>query len=168
MTTADPDGMEPHETGARLAAAYAGRVGTMRDIGLAHDGLEVAAIGFRAEGGHVTGIVLTPWFMNLVRVAGVEPLPDATEGGTVSYSYPAGAIDFTVGHAPGFGRMDAVSLFSPMFEFEDQAAALATAEATLDELFRAAEPAPPLAAPRPSEPAPSRRGLLFGRGGDAR
>jgi hypothetical protein len=77
------------------------------------------------------------------------------------------------GEAP-FGPFEACSLFSPMLEFEDHAAALATARAVLDHLRAgapgagalAAKGAPPCPAPAATDPsavaAPSRRRLLFG------
>jgi [NiFe] hydrogenase assembly HybE family chaperone len=145
---------------AQLTRVFSARVGTMREIGIAHEDLQVSVIRLSAHQGHITGVLLTPWCMNLIRLAGDLPLPDAAEGSTIVHAYPAGEIAFTVGHAPEIGRLDAASLFSPMFEFADQAAAVATAEAILDELFRQPEAA------RPERPdvVPSRRALLFGRG----
>jgi [NiFe] hydrogenase assembly HybE family chaperone len=66
---------------------------------------------------------------------------------------------FIGAHEEGFGAYEACSLFSPMFEFADHDAALATAQAVLGALH------PPASAPVSGEPlAASRRALLFGRG----
>lgn len=102
------------------------------------------------------GILVTPWFMNLV----VMPLErrDDVAGVGVSRARSVGSesFDFIGGHEPAFGAYAACSLFSPMFEFVDQAAAVATARAVLTTLrtpVTAAEPAP----------SPARRSFLLGR-----
>ena len=67
---------------------------------------------------------------------------------------PPATVDLIVGELPGFGRLDAASLFSPMFEFADMAAAVETAEAAARELFEP-PPAPPLRRAPGSTAAPS-------------
>lgn len=47
----------------------------------------------------------------------------------------AGRVGFVVGRLEGFGRVDSCSLFSPMGDFADHAAARAVAVAALDQLF---------------------------------
>ena len=100
---------------------------------------------------------------------GPAPTP-LTPGATVTHDLPSGAYDFVVGEIGDFGRLDSLSLFSPMFEFDDPDVVRLTAEAALDEIRRAPEPPP---APPPTPPAAlDRRALLFGRRpdpqGDAR
>jgi len=57
---------------------------------------------------------------------------------------PAGQVELIVGHEEGHGWSLACSLFSPMFEFADQSAALDTAAAALAEALNdAAELEPP-------------------------
>lgn len=84
------------------------------------------------------GVLVTPWFMNLLRLplqpvdghdatalqaAGLAPL-----GHTVVRRYGEHALDFTGAHeAEGLGAWEQASLFSPMFAFADQPAAVATA-----------------------------------------
>ena len=135
----------------------------MADIPILHPRLAVHAEGFEAEpGGRVAlGVLLTPWFMNLVRLplAGDEPM--AASGVTATRAVGGERLDFIGAFEEGFGRYEACSLFSPMFEFEDQAAAVATARAVLAEL-RKPPPPPPADAPQAS-----RRALLFGRGASA-
>ncbi|TXH61274.1 MAG: [NiFe]-hydrogenase assembly chaperone HybE, partial [Burkholderiaceae bacterium] len=49
-------------------------------------------------------------------------------------------FEFLGAHEEGFGPFEACSLFSPMFQFEDQAAALATAEEVLRQPDQVHEP----------------------------
>ncbi len=77
------------------------------------------------------GILLTPWFMNLVLL----PLSrvDAVPPADTRHIHLIGStrFEFIASHEPAIGAFDACSLFSPVFEFADQAAAVATARAVL-------------------------------------
>jgi len=122
--------------GARLAAHYRRVHEAMRDLPICNPLLDIEAIGFRPFGDHALGVILTPWFMNLtVCAAGVEELPARPTGETAHWPLPAGRVGFIVGRLEGFGRVDSCSLFSPMDDFADHAAARAVAVAALDELF---------------------------------
>ena len=103
--------------------------------------LEVAALGFEAYQGYALGVLITPWFMNLMLVpldgeAFAKSAPQA--GAKRMVALPAGQVEFILSFEEGFGWLLSCSLFSPMFEFEDQAAALETAEAALAEVLNAA------------------------------
>lgn len=148
----------------------------MAGIPILHPGLRVQAVGFEPEtapdGTHraCAGVLITPWFMNLVRLPLIEDEAMAGVGVTARRQLGAMAFDFIGAEEPGFGRWEACSLFSPMGDFADHAAALATAEAVLDQLRRppeAVDTTAALAAARTSastsQPRPSRRALLFGR-----
>jgi len=69
------------EAGPTPAALLAGRleaafreihVGKMRGIPLLNEALGVRAVGFRAYDGHLLGVLVTPWFMNLILAPGAE------------------------------------------------------------------------------------------------
>ncbi|ANW03244.1 [NiFe]-hydrogenase assembly chaperone HybE [Bradyrhizobium icense] len=123
--------------GEMLAAAYrdiADR--TMRDLPIFNEALSVEAIGFRAREGRVVGIMVTPWFMNVVismRDGTSQSSPGT--GSNLRLRFPAGEIEFTVSELAPVGSLASYSLFSPMFEFEDMASARATAEAVLAALM---------------------------------
>ena len=121
----------------------------MRDMPMLNPALCVEAVGFRPWSDHWLGILVTPWFMNLVRL----PLArvDATDGVGLGSTLELGgrAIGFLGAHEAAIGAFDACSLFSPMFEFANPAAACGVAEAVLADLRGA--------------PAPARRSFLFGR-----
>jgi [NiFe] hydrogenase assembly HybE family chaperone len=128
---------------AALEAFYR-RIGehSMRDLPIYNDVLAVEAIGFAAADDAISGILITPWFMNLMLLPSDGSLATRALGSTFSHAFPIGAFDFTVGDLDGLGRIAGCSLFSPMFEFADMAAARANAEAAIAEI-RNPEPEQP-------------------------
>jgi len=147
--------------GELLAASYR-EIGerAMRDLPIYNDALGVEAVGFRPFNGTIIGIMVTPWFMNVVMPA--SAVAQAASGATVRIRFPAGDIEFTLGEVGHMGRIASCSLFSPMFQFSDMDAARATAEAALAELML---PADSEEAVRRREPATSpigRRDFLRG------
>jgi [NiFe] hydrogenase assembly HybE family chaperone len=158
----------------------------MAGVPILHAGLRTEAVGFAAQADDegqpgLLGILITPWFMNLVWL---PPTDASVQAGAlpvgVSRMRPLGSEPLSfIGAEESGCRFEACSLFSPMFEFADQAGARAVAQAVLQALRQpqaaAQAAAPALAAPvapagvdAPRPPpalpgAPTRRGLLFGR-----
>jgi [NiFe] hydrogenase assembly HybE family chaperone len=129
---------DPREVGAKLAAAYFEIYRTvMRGAPICNETLAVEAIGFRNFEEHVLGVVITPWFFNLVAVARGAACAAALNSNSpsVRLRFPAGNVDFNVVRIQGFGRFASCSLFSAMTEFSDQNAARETAQAALGALF---------------------------------
>ena len=108
----------------------------MRDVPLLNHALAVEAVGFRPWAEHWLGVLVTPWFMNLVLMPRVsarwQPI---AEGQSRHYLFPAGVFEFIGGHDPLIGDYQACSLFSPMFEFATIRGARDTAVAALAALF---------------------------------
>lgn len=112
----------------------------MEGVPILNNALSVAAFGFDGYQEYRLGVLLTPWFMNLV----LMPL-DAAEyaenapqvGAKVNVNLPAGKVEFIVGYEEAIGHSLSCSLFSPVFEFADQDAAVQTAEAALAEILNA-------------------------------
>lgn len=134
----------------------------MAGVPVLNAALAVEAVGFAvqadaAQERGVLGVLVTPWFMNLIWLPGDGT--DAAHGvGETRLRVLGGErLEFIGAHEPSVGAYGLCSLFSPMFEFADQTAARATARAVLDRL-RAA----PVAVTAP-EAAPPRRSFLFGR-----
>ncbi len=132
------------ETAARLRARLEdvfSRIARERMAGLpmVNERVRVEAFGFeRLDNWHV-GVMLTPWFMNLMLLP-AEDAPAAHAmigaiGDTQRMTLPAGRVDCIVGGEEGIGRWLACSLFSPVFEFADHAAAAETARAALRALL---------------------------------
>jgi [NiFe] hydrogenase assembly HybE family chaperone len=136
----------------------------MQGVPLLNPALQVQALGFEPdplEAGIWLGLLITPWFMNLVR------MNSQAHAGAVDY-LPAGEkatrlfgntrFEFIGVFEPSLGAFETCSLFSPMFEFADHSAAVATATEVLSQLRQVA----PAASPK-APASPSRRGFLFGR-----
>ncbi len=130
--------MQAETVAARLEKTYARiQKERMRDMPLLNRKLRVEAVGFRDWGAHsAIGVLVTPWFMNLMLVSTErEAWGDLPVGGKVQHPFPSGRYEFIVGEEARIGRYQMCSLFSPMFEFEDQAAAVATADAVMSALL---------------------------------
>ncbi len=137
----------------------------MQGVPILNPRLSVQVVGFEpdpGEAGVALGVLVTPWFINLVRLplTGAGDITLAPVGESRARSAGSLRADFIGAHEPAVGRFEACSLFSPVLEFVDQAAALATAEEAL-RLLR--EPSLPAASAHKATPAPDRRSFLFGR-----
>ncbi len=141
---------------ARLETVFRGIAATrMEGVPLLHAGLQVQAVDFapEPEGDFALGVLVTPWFMNLMRL----PL-GSTEVLACGQAGPQRLgehrLRFIGAHEAAFGPYEMCSLASPMFEFADQPAAVATAREVLVRLR---------ASSAQSAPDPHRRGFLLGR-----
>lgn len=157
----------------------------MAGVPVVNDKLQVKAVGFREWNGQGLGVLVTPWFMNLVLL----PIDDSAEAPVVGtkrlVEFPSGRYEFVQGHDARLGGWEGCSLFSPMFEFRTMAEAVDVAAAVMTALFdpdiredgaptaeirqrREADVAAREAAENPPEevavtdPAASRRDLIFG------
>jgi len=110
----------------------------MQDMPMLNPALQVRAVGFRRWQGHSLGILITPWFMNLV-LCRMEPEPDsdspARVGDSQRQAFPSGSYLFTAAIDEQLGSYQTCSLFSPMHEFADQQTAVEVAEAIIDALM---------------------------------
>lgn len=126
----------PVELGNLLEVCYR-RIGerSMRELPIYNDALAVEAVGFRSWGDALTGILITPWFMNLMLLPLDGSLALLGQGSSITHAFPVGTVDFNVGDIDGIGPIASCSLFSPMFEFSTMEQARATAEAALIEIL---------------------------------
>ena len=136
----------------------------MRDLPIYNDKITIEAIGFLAFGDdELLGVLLTPWFMNLV-ILPVVPVPLAMSaiGKTVSVELPAGPQNFVVGGDEVIGLYKAHSLHSPVLNYTLPGQAQAEAKRMLALLMT--PPAEDSSDPN-AQPARGvdRRALLFGR-----
>lgn len=140
----------------------------MAGIPLLNPALRVEAVGFlwaaQADGAVGTvpvaeGVLITPWFMSLVRL----PLPVLPHGNQVARSFVRDfgceRFDFIGAHDEAIGYHETCALFSPMAGFPSQDVARQTALESLALVRPVAPPAPPIRA----EPVPARRAFLLGR-----
>jgi [NiFe] hydrogenase assembly HybE family chaperone len=103
--------------------------------------LSVQAVGFNSYNKDWLGILITPWFMNLLLLPGPDShWPEQLPGTTIEKHFPYGQFEFTLANEPQLGRYAFCSLFSPMFQFESQVAAFTAAQSALQGLLTTAAP----------------------------
>jgi len=108
----------------------------MADVPITNDKIEVRAIAFQRWQESYLGVMITPWFMNLMLLPGKsENWDDKQELSTNTYTFPSGNYQFLTGFEPDIGKYQMCSLFSPMFVFSDNNAAIETAETVMKELM---------------------------------
>ncbi|MEL6517847.1 MAG: [NiFe]-hydrogenase assembly chaperone HybE [Pseudomonadota bacterium] len=108
----------------------------MRDVPLCNSALQVEAIGFRMHDNRPIGVLVAPWFMNIVVLPGDGEDWSGLEAGTKEYvNFPSGEYEFLHNTRELTGGYKACSLFSPMSDFKTQAQAVAVAEAVMVALF---------------------------------
>ena len=152
----------------------------MRDVPMVNRALEIRGVGFRMHEGRPLGVLISPWFMNLVLLAGEgDDWSGLTPGRKEVIAFPSGTYEFTHNSREMIGGYKACSLFSMMSEFRTQADAVDVARAVMQALFdpenraetdraadiraaREAELAAAEAAEAPIDPRPSRRAVISG------
>ena len=138
----------------------------MRGLPIVNDRLAVEAVGFEQWEDQDLGVLITPWFMNLVLLPDSGRLADMAQGDRVDCRFPSGSCELTVYHDEQLGSYLAAVLFRTVADFPDQDVARAVADFPDQAIARAvAEEAlaqiltePPAKKPRQL----SRRGLLKG------
>jgi len=117
---------------------------TMADVPILNPALTVEAVGFTRWQDHWLGIVITPWFMNLVLVPGnADAWQSVAPGQRLFRKFPSGDFAFLGSIEPEVGEFQSCSLFSPMAQFSDQAGAREVARAALEALQGEPAAAPP-------------------------
>lgn len=147
----------------RLVAYYTRAAERMRDMPVCNGALEVEAVGFREHLGRSVGVIVTPWFMNVVVLPSADDGAAWREGRATRIPFPSGTCDFVVNGAGENGLVASYSLFPLMHEFADAAAARTAALAALSALFEPTDPA--ISTPPPGQGGTARvfsRRKLFG------
>jgi [NiFe] hydrogenase assembly HybE family chaperone len=154
----------------------------MRDVPMVNKMLSVEAVGFRMHEGRPLGVLLSPWFMNLVILPGAEEdWSTLTPGAKEVIGFPSGEYEFIHMVRDMVGGYKACSLFSMMGDFHTQKQAVEVGQSVMQELFkpenraetnraadiraaREAELAPPEAdeAKGQTDPVPTRRKVITG------
>lgn len=160
---------------ARLETAYRAIARKMEGLNFVNPAIEVEAVGFGPWDAHWLGVMVTPWFINLMLLprdaAAWSSLP---QGKTLRYEFPAGAYEFISSRDEAVGEYQMCSLISPLLHVPDHATAREIArlarEALLDEANAAVPEVPdaekpgPLAHLKEQAEAPiSKRDFLRGR-----
>jgi len=108
----------------------------MQDMPMVNDQLVVQSVGFCRWGDCTLGVLITPWFMNLILMpekpdnwSSLELLSKHPQ------HFPSGRYEFIVCEDEELAKYQMCSLFSPMFEFADHASAVETAEHVMTALM---------------------------------
>lgn len=137
----------------------------MAGVPLLNRALDVEAAGFEwaplpeADASPVAeGVLITPWFMSLVRLP-LAHLPHGDRVGRKAVrAFGCECFEFIGAHDDSVGYHESCALFSPMGEFDTQTLARDTALAALAQLRRMVLPA---IAPC-AQPVPARRAFFSG------
>jgi [NiFe] hydrogenase assembly HybE family chaperone len=130
----------------------------MQGMALLNPALRVEAVGFQAHGDGWLGVLITPWFINLVMLPrDASQWRELAPARATTESFPLGEFEFLVGRDETLGAYKSCTLFSPALEFTDQEAARNAALAALEVLY-----AQPIPAEPPAAETVSRRAFLRG------
>lgn len=109
----------------------------MRDVPIVNKVLHVQAVGFMEYEGRPLGVLISPWFMNLLMLpAEGEDWSHLKAGEKEVLSFPSGDYEFIHNTREQTGGYKACSLFSPMGEFKTQGQAVDVARAVMVALFQ--------------------------------
>ncbi|MCR9107371.1 [NiFe]-hydrogenase assembly chaperone HybE [Marivita sp. XM-24bin2] len=108
----------------------------MRDLPMVNKLLSVEAVGFRMVDGRPLGVLISPWFMNLIQLpAEDEDWSGLVPGAKELIAFPSGEYEFIHNTRDMIGGYKACSLFSPMGDFSTQMQAQEVARAVMVALF---------------------------------
>jgi [NiFe] hydrogenase assembly HybE family chaperone len=154
-----------------LLAAYRDIVQPrMRSMPMFNAALQVEAVGFEPHDGRLCGVLITPWFMNLVLLPGQgDDWSSREPGSTLGVTFPAGEYECRLSVPEGIPAHLSLPLFATVTDFPDQGTARLIAEDILQRLHQDKEEsvqnsAIAAGAGKSGWPWPlSRRDLLLGR-----
>lgn len=130
----------------RLEAAFRTISRRMHGLSFVNPVIGVEAVGFAPWEATWLGVMVTPWFMNLMLLprdpARWQPLPS---GAKRAYVFPAGSFEYISAREASIGEYLSCSLFSPLLEFEDHASARMVASLARAALFDPANAEVPVA-----------------------
>jgi [NiFe] hydrogenase assembly HybE family chaperone len=107
----------------------------MRGLPLYNNSLSVEAIAFRDWEGRQLGVLITPWFMNLILLpADGEHWSD--RGMKTEWEFPSGRYEFDTCDSDEAGPHQSAALFSTVGDFPDQKTAREVACEVMVRLFQ--------------------------------
>lgn len=126
----------PTEPRVALLVDYFQRIAEtqMRDVPILNPQLHVQAIDFQPLADQTwLGVLLTPWFMNLIWLTQVQEAFQLGESRDLQLD--SGTYSLQLNYADGIGSFYSASLFSPVLQFTDQATAVLVGEQVLQQLL---------------------------------
>jgi [NiFe] hydrogenase assembly HybE family chaperone len=107
----------------------------MRDLPFVNPNMQVEAVGFREYDNRPLGVLITPWFMNLVMLPADDDWNESAQGSVVAIDFPSGSVEFTVCADEVMGTYLSAILFRSVTDIPDQQTARELAVEVMKELF---------------------------------
>lgn len=129
-----------HDALQRLLTAYRGVAQRqMQGLPFYNGRLSVEAVGFRPWEGRLLGVLITPWFMNLILLPGSEDeWHRCPQGSKSQWKFPAGTYELSASRLEDADTHLSAALFSTVQDFPDQTTAREVAREVLVHLFQEA------------------------------
>ena len=140
MPSTETSAQPPLRAVEQLLAAYRRVDQEMRALPVYNAALRVAAVDFRLHRGGFVGVVVTPWFMNLIRLP--APGDEVAAGVRRNAALPEGHVELIGARLEGAPPFEFRPIASPMDDFPSQAQALLTAGEVVEALFTPRAPTP--------------------------
>ena len=115
---------------------------SMYDLPIVNKALRVQLVDFFPWSDSLLGVLITPWFMNLVLIPKVSH-ERFQSGKTVRINISGSEFMFLANNDDTIGLYLSSSLYSPMFEYKTQQQAVATASAIMQKIKNHASGAKP-------------------------
>jgi [NiFe] hydrogenase assembly HybE family chaperone len=113
----------------------------MAGVPILNPALRVEAVGFREWEGRWIGVLVTPWFINLVLLPGDQALLEPLRlDEKQTWVFPSGGYEFMGLNEAELGVCHLCPLISPVMEFATHQAAVEVAQEIADTLFRGVQP----------------------------
>jgi [NiFe] hydrogenase assembly HybE family chaperone len=103
--------------------------------------LEVDAVGFREFQDFEIGVLITPWFINLILLPSAGVGGSIEQGHRINASFPSGDLEFTAAQDEALGLYFSAVLFSSVTSVPDHATAVELANEVMKELFESKDQA---------------------------
>ena len=133
----------------------------MSDVPVVNPALRVQALDFALWQNNWLGVLITPWFINLMLLPGAGGSWESVMGNQRRFqSFPSGKYAFLGGNEAEIGEYQSCSLISAMAQFEDQEGACAVASEVIGNILKAPQPVARQTAD-PAEPSLSKRKFLM-------
>ena len=112
----------------------------MQGLPFINAALRVEAIGFREFKDFEIGVLITPWFMNLILLSGADVNTGIAQGHKINACFPSEEIEFTAAQDEELGLYFSAVLFSSVADIPDQATARDLANEVMKGLFKSNKP----------------------------
>ena len=130
-----PEALRP-DPSSEFVRSFRAAAARMAGLDFVNPALSVEAVAFAPWQGHWLGVLITPWFMNLILAPrDIAAWPMIKPGDKQCHRFPAGAYDFIAAHDGVAGDYQMCSLFSPLLHFDDQETARLVAGLAREALF---------------------------------